>query len=261
MADKPGFKSFKPRIFKRLNDIHISAQVTVRALEQSQIKKGKRKPTTSGRFEHFQVPSGIKPTARIRRERRDIEDLVERAIGRTVFENALVIAVSIVEDYAQNLMTVMLRAFPKRLIRGKDANDGRKVTLEDFLSDDREAILHHLIDERIHKVMFDRPVEQFDFLGQVTGIRIDPQIVGRYVEIKATRDVIVHASGRANARYFEKAGELARGDRDALIRIDRDYFDSAFATMKALIGDIHDQATAKYSEDDSVLKHAANLLA
>lgn len=111
MASKRSLQSYQLAYFRRLNDIHIAAQVTVAALERS--KDNLYAEAVEGnRFQHFEVASGNKPTARIRRQRLDMDVLVTRIMNRTEYENALVVAVSLIEDYILNLLRVMLLAHP-----------------------------------------------------------------------------------------------------------------------------------------------------
>lgn len=67
-----------------------------------------------------------------------------------------------------------------------------------------------------------------------------------FVEIKASRDIIIHNSGLINKLYVEKAGDKSRGDAGEELVIDDAYFRHVIVTLKALAGAIQSQTEAVY---------------
>ncbi|MGB8839851.1 MAG: hypothetical protein WCC64_02165 [Aliidongia sp.] len=257
---KRSLESYKQVYFRRLNDVHIAAQVTCAALDahrRSLVSLSKK--AGANRFHHYEVPSAGRPTARIRRERRDVEALVKRAMEAGEYQKSLVLAVSITEDYIINILKLLLRAHPERLVRGVKGGDARStIQVEDFVSRGRDEIIEELIRARISGVLYGKPAEYLKYLAMIMEIEVPQDTLEAFFEIKATRDIIVHADGRVNDRYVEKAGGRARAEVGKLLVADRVYFDGAIAAMKNLIRQIHDGVCAKYAEDEEVRRQAAH---
>jgi hypothetical protein len=257
---KRSLESYKQFYFRRLNDVHIAAQVTCAALDAHRrlLVSLSNKPGAK-RFHHYEVPSAGKPTARIRRERRDVEALVKGAMEVGEYQKSLVLAVSITEDYIINVLRLLLRAHPERLVRGAKGGDARSTILvEDFVSRERDEIIEDLIRARIAGTLYGKPAEYLKYLAMIMEIEVPQDTVEAFFEIKATRDIIVHADGRVNDRYIEKAGDRARAAAGKLLVADKVYFDGAIAAMKNLVRQIHDGVCKKYAEDDEVQRQAAH---
>ena len=77
-------------------------------------------------------------------------------------------------------------------------------------------------------------------------IEIEPEIISAYIEIKASRDIIVHGNGVANNIYLEKSGEAARASLGDELSIDRNYFKSVVISLKSLSGEIQKKTEAVY---------------
>jgi len=95
-------------------------------------------------------------------------------------------------------------------------------------------------------LMFGRPSEYLDKAAKVLAIELDSDIVNAFIEIKASRDIIIHNSGRINKLYVEKAGDQRRGEDSEELVIDRAYFRHVIVTLKKLSGQIQSKSEEKY---------------
>ena len=59
--------------------------------------------------------------------------------------------------------------------------------------------------------MFAKPKDYIDAFRKILSINLNDDLVSDYIEIKASRDIIVHNLGEINKLYIDKAGSKARG--------------------------------------------------
>lgn len=77
-------------------------------------------------------------------------------------------------------------------------------------------------------------------------VSIDIEIKNKYVEINATRDLIVHNNGIVNEFYIRKSGDRARAQPGDRINVDFEYFDESISCIKDLVISIHKQLETKF---------------
>jgi hypothetical protein len=255
----PALERYKVLYNRRLNEIHIETQVTTAALKRYAESLEADAPDKEKAFHHFEVPSGNKPTARIRRARRDLKVLVNAAIEQGAYKKSLVLAVSITEDYLIDLMRLVLRTHPDRISRGIKRGDSKPtIALEDFIGRSRDEILEELIRGRVGGALYAKPAEYLAYLSSILEVEVPAGPAEAFIEVKATRDIVVHGDGRANERYIDKSGLRARVAVGELLLIDQPYFDDAIAAMKSLIYQLNERVSTKYADDEALLQLAAN---
>ncbi len=94
--------------------------------------------------------------------------------------------------------------------------------------------------------MFGKPSDYLDKAEKVLAIELDTDLVRSFIEIKASRDIIIHNNGVINKVYVEKAGEKRRGEVGDELAIDQDYFRQVIITLKKLSGSIQSNTEAVY---------------
>jgi hypothetical protein len=258
---KQGLNRHKLTYNRRLNEIHIETQVTIAALKRyaEEVKVGLAEKGKA--FHNFEVPSGNKPTARIRRTPLDLQALLKAAMEQGAYKKSLVLAVSITEDYLIDLMRLVLRAHPGRLGRGVRRGESKPtIALEDFIERSRDEILEELIRGRVGGALYAKPAEYLAYVASILEVEVPGEAAEAFIEVKATRDIVVHGDGKANERYIEKSGNRARVALGEVLLIDNAYFDSAIATMKSLIFQLNQSVSVKYADDNTVLILAKALL-
>lgn len=187
----------------------------------------------------FQVPSR-RAGKTVKRNEGQVQEILERArrtgLGRAVF----VQLVAEMEAFLSDVLEATLIHDHSRLKVSVQGIDHTKSIKRDEVVDRiaRGDLVEHLIQKELAAVFYANPRAQLDYLEQVTGITIDQSLVSSWSEIKATRDLLAHNSGRINSTYMRKAGELARGDLGSLVDVDDEYVTNSMATLKSMVGKI-----------------------
>ena len=94
--------------------------------------------------------------------------------------------------------------------------------------------------------MFGKPTVYLDKATKVLSIEIDDEFIKDYIEIKASRDIIVHNLGEINSLYVDKAGEKARGALGDELVVNTAYFKHVLVTAKTLSGTIQREVEKVY---------------
>ena len=250
MTKNNGIEAQTTRFVRRLNDLYIGTSVTLAALalQREQIEGGKK------HWINFTVPSGgERASANIRRNQKQMTTMIDQMIAGGERSKALLVAVSIAEDYLLNVLKLLLRAYPARMNRGiRGGETETAVPLAELLSKDREDILEERIQARLNRALYSSPADYLTYLRDVLEIDIPEERSAQFIEIKASRDIIIHANGRINDKYLEKSGDLARGAVGDPLPVDQDYFDRSIAAMKLFMFDIGRAIDAKYGQDEIV---------
>jgi hypothetical protein len=128
--------------------------------------------------------------------------------------------VAIFELFLFDLLRVLLLLHPARL-------SNKNVDFATVLATpDRDAIIQAVVDRELNEVKYRRVRDWFVYLESAIHIGCPAaEEIERLAELKASRDVLEHNAGVANAVYLSKAGSRARyqlGDRievpDAYLR-------------------------------------------
>jgi len=82
--------------------------------------------------------------------------------------------------------------------------------------------------------MFGKPLEYMENIQRVLSIELNADLCGKYIELKPSRDIIVHGRGETNRLYVDKAGAQRRGEVGDELEIDLEYFKHVLVTLKDL---------------------------
>jgi hypothetical protein len=245
--------SIKSRYVSRLNNLHVGTQITVAALklQLDQIASDERRDK---RY-HFRVPSsGGQPIARIHRDERGMRELMQSMIEGGEYSKGLLSAVSITEDFVANLLRLTLRAYPDRLLRGRrNGEAAQAVELSAIIGRTTEQVVDGVIEQRLRRMMQGSPKDYLRCAREWFCIELNDAVVASFVEIKATRDLLVHSDGVTDNTYAQKAGDLARVPVGSIVPMNRAYFDAAIATMKVLIATFGESLSSQYGDDRRLL--------
>jgi hypothetical protein len=234
------FRRPRGRVIRELNNIVVITGIARNAVEDAR-KTLQSGPRTKLRFK---VPSVKDEQVVAARNRSKILSLLEQAVSRDIFSQALVPAVAVTEGYLAHMLKLVLRAFPKKL-----GVSEKKVDLAVILeAEDLDDLLDAIISKQINSAFYGSPSKYFEYIESVLSISIPPSRKDAYSEVKATRDIYVHNGGIANRLYLQKAGRLARvGDGDPL-PLDEKYFSKAITCMKGVVKSVYKGLLKKYGE-------------
>lgn len=221
-------------LVRKLNDVHIFVQQSFPLLKEA---RSNYEVSTHKKDRRYYVPTvGRKKYAR--RKDRELREIYSRFLSTELFENLIVTAVSHFEFFLFSVLQIVLLAYPKKLtlnVQGIDTN--REIPLEVVLNaDSLETAVREVIDRQMISLSYASPRTYLLYFNKVTGVDTSDPAFLVYVEIKATRDVIIHNAGTANNTYIAKVGNRKRGEVGQRLINDEQYFESCIATLKRLSG-------------------------
>ncbi len=230
----------------KIDDTHIFVQQSLPLLEsfRSELTDSK-----SREYHSYFVPK-VKSRGGIPQKRSDkeLKEIYDRFIHRELYENIIVNTVSQFEAYLFEVLRIIISTYPKKLtLNVKGVEVSHAIPLELLLNTNNlSEIIDQVIDRRLNEVSYASPKEYLEYLGKIAGIdTTDPAFLD-YLEIKATRDLLIHNSGVINEIYLSKSGVKKRGEIGQLLLIDTKYFDFCMATLKRLSGIIQRDTTKTF---------------
>jgi hypothetical protein len=171
----------------------------------------------------------------------EINAILAESLESTIYQQAYIASVSIVEDCLTTCLRQSLRKHPQKLNLSIDGEKAEKTVSLDLVINaaDISSLIDGLISTRILKIMYDRPANYFKHLKAIAGIELESAIQQEFIEIKASRDVFVHNQSIANLLYVEKSGSRARAKVDEKLPITEIYFKDSMTLMKKVIIEIY----------------------
>lgn len=159
-----------------------------------------------------------------------IKELIDDALDQGLYKTGLISAVALIENFLVSELQIILTAYPRKI--GKD----KKLGVDELLSSsDHKSALLILVQKEITSAMYKKPVEYLAYLENIVSIKLEKNMIQSYAEIKATRDLLVHAQGVVNDSYLEKAGNAARGALGLSLKVNKIYFDQSITKLKDLV--------------------------
>lgn len=179
-----------------------------------------------------------------RRRDEDIGQIFAAQYERGIFETNIVSMVSRTEAFIQDCIATVANAHPRRLSILADKGG---IPLDLFLDhENREDVIRRFVALRCEGLMFGKPSEYLAKAAEVLSIELNPETIAEFVEIKASRDIVIHNSGVINKLYVEKAGNRRRGTVGTELPIDQSYYRHVIVTLKALSGSIQAKTEAVF---------------
>jgi hypothetical protein len=148
--------------------------------------------------------------------------------------------VSLFEDFVFELLRTWLVACPGSLSK-------KTVDVATILKAvDTRAVLLTVVDKELNELKYERLADWFAYLERLTHVGCpSTDEIQRLAEIKASRDILVHNNGLANATYLSKAGSLARYRAGEQLQIPEKYHRESWETIKRVVGDLATALIAK----------------
>ena len=211
-----------------LNDTFFWVKLAREAVEQL--------PDT--KFE-FEVPKAGKTGEMRTVARNDGQRIKNRIVNRDIYNSAFVSAVAALEDYLSKIIIWILLCDNKRIkctIAG--VNFSKEVTIVDLIDKDKDTLIRNIIDQRVEGLFYASPQKQMEYFDKALGIKVEDDIWGKWIEIKARRDLWVHNAGVVNQVYIDKVKEYKLCDFGDEAIIDEQYFSDCVVILKTMIGRI-----------------------
>ena len=99
-------------------------------------------------------------------------------------------------------------------------------------------------------VMYGRPGAYLRYVSELCGVDISDGVFSDCVEIKATRDLLVHNHSEINDVYLAKAGAKARGTLGDPVRVDSSYFAHCVGVLTRIFGIVERDTGHKFPPKD-----------
>lgn len=147
---------------------------------------------------------------------------------------------SIFEVFVGDLLRLWLTEFPRGI-------GGKTFRLEDALdAGSLPALVARAVDHEVAEVTYKSPRKVLEYLERRIGTPLPPAAeIDGLAEAKATRDVLVHSRGVADAEYQAKAGPRARAAAGQRLDIPKPYHQGVWDLLNKLITDLSAAAVAK----------------
>jgi hypothetical protein len=236
-------------IVKELNNSHIFIQRT-REILLHEIEKIKDIKAETDRIYHVPSRKGKLFSKEAFRTDKELKGLLTEIAERDLFENFIVTNVSRFESYLFKTLTEVIYEYPEKLGINVNGIKPYKTVPIDFVMESQtiEELIRKVIGDRISSISYSTPQQYLQFFQEVTGCKTQEEEFLDYIEIKATRDILVHNDKIVNSIYLEKVGEKKRANINQAIPIDSKYFDFTIATMKRISGIIRREMEKKYNK-------------
>jgi len=227
------------------NNTYIFVQQAIPLLQEArneiEVSKGSRR---------YYIPSvGTKQIAQ--RTDKQLQEIYDKFIDRELYENFIVTAVSRFEFFLFEVLRLVISAYPSKLtLNIKGVQTSRSVPLDLLLdSSDLQEAFDRIVSKRLYEVLYATPRSYLEYFSNITAVDTSRPIFFDYIEIKATRDLIIHNSGIVNEVYLSKVSDRKRGNVGEEIEINAEYFSHCIATLKRLARTINRDIERNFGKD------------
>jgi len=175
------------------------------------------------------------------------ERLPGTASGSIELRGLFVLMISAVETMLTDTYVYYVRSFPEAF----DFKDAR------FSKDDILAanLALDLIEQQIEKNAISHAYESFPELLRtftktigITAPPLDQDLINRIVEVKETRNLLLHSNLQVNRRYVARAGQFRRMDCEGEeLPLAQKYVSEACQNLTRLINDLDDRMNTAYA--------------
>jgi hypothetical protein len=166
-----------------------------------------------------------------------VEKQLQQSLDFDTYKHSLITAVSVMEDLLSKIVRSVLQRFPERLnatAAGEKIDKTIKLSLV-LESSDLAELRNRLVDRRVLQVFYESPRDYFEHFTVITGLHVPKGDQNQYIEIKATRDVLIHNRGVISETYLGKTESSARGKLGETIPLTEKYFADSIVNLKKFL--------------------------
>lgn len=188
------------------------------------------------------VPSISGTTVHHEKRKSKIVEMLKHSTKCDIYASSLGNHISIVEFFLQQLVVNVLKKYPQKLSVDVNNNQTNKtVQISKVLSaTNLDEVIDSIIIEKVSSLFYASPSDYIKYMKKVLGVRISDDLFYQYIEIKATRDLVVHNNKKVNDLYIEKSGQYARvTDKKQNIPITEKYYLKSVSIMKNLVRSLY----------------------
>lgn len=248
-AENPFFLDYIKTI-DALNEEYYVTKLAIQGLVALREELKSQKPFSL----EIEIPSVNGNETKKEKDKSKIVDILKRSIKNDLYANSIGSGVSLIEKYLEEIIRTVLKMHPGKLSvdigysSKKESQEERKIDLKDIIvAKSLEEIYMTIINQRLYKLFYASPKDYFKYLNEIIHIKLEEDLVLTYIEIKSTRDLIVHNKGKVNSIYVQKAGSKARAtDSRQNIPITEQYYIQSFSAFKKIVRDTYEIASKEY---------------
>jgi len=257
MRNYDALRKWNQRLLKRMNDIYLEAELVVGALRD--LKAGlPASDTAAAERIKLSVPSVKGKDLKVFRKAPDLHRMIDNRIDSREFIQSLVFAVALTEEYLSDVLELIIRAYPQKLFispKGNALKDDQMVPVdvrEILKARSLAEIIQEQVSKRVRDAIYATPKQYSTYLASVVGFALPEDLLRRFFEVKATRDVHIHNGGLANSIYIQKAGGLARAMDGVVLPVDGEYLKGAISCQKKIFTQTYKGMLEKYGDSEKV---------
>ncbi len=236
------FRKPRTRGIKALNNLYVVNTIVQNSLKEAKDNLKSKKIAKL----HYEIPVVTGETIAVARRKSKIIRLLDEAINRDLYSQALIAAVALTEDYLSKSLATILSWYPQKLPN----SDNKKIDFSLILNTkNKDELIQRIIAKYIDSIFYSSPAKYFETIQKMLAITFPDKIKEQFSEIKATRDLLVHNSGIINSLYLTKSSKLARGAEGETVLLNNNYFDNSLRCMKKIITSTYLQLLEKYGDN------------
>lgn len=234
------------QLVRDIRDMYIFIQQALTALNAAKSEKDPA-DKRGGKDKRYYVPAAGR-TKFARRKNHELIAIYDRYLTTGLYQTFLVSGVSIFETFLADIFKFVFEEYPQSIARkfpNVPPTTGVPIDLV-FSSANKSEIVDEIVNRHLAGVFYARPEFYIAYLCELTGAnRTDPAF-DDYIEIKATRDLIVHGNLIVNSVYLDKAGPKARGKVGDEIPVNEKYFGHFIGTVTRISGILERDSQRKF---------------
>lgn len=152
--------------------------------------------------------------------------------------------VSIYENFLFDVMKEIYIAYPQKL------SSQKQIPISQVLEAvSKEELIYITIARELNEVKYESLSNWHSKISNLFAIDpINEDLTKEVVEIKSTRDLLVHNNGIINNIYLSKTKEKARGEIGETISCEGDYFKDSWGIVVKLMTEIKESILKKYNK-------------
>lgn len=151
--------------------------------------------------------------------------------------------VAIYELYLFDLMKAVYTEYPLKLSSKKQITVGQALT-----ATNKEELLYLVIANELNEIKYQSMDNWHEHLAKLFGIQQIPETLSdTLIELKASRDLIVHNESIINEIYLSKSKKVARGKIGERIDCSGGYFQQSWVHILNALKVTNDEIASKYA--------------
>lgn len=188
------------------------------------------------------LKSVIKAREKLQSISKEIQD---NKHSEVIKEGLFVLTVSTYEYMIIDILKYYLKCFPQKLGKEKIVFNKNDILNNQF------RLLDNIIDEELRKLSYANIIKLLDYFIEVLSLDsmiVTPELKSSIIEIKASRNLLMHNDLVVNREYIERAGPYSRAENvGSKLRIDSEYLQNCLQVILEFNDVLEKSIFEKYS--------------